>query len=100
MTSISFEQLNTVEWFNWQQPACPLLLGGCYEACGSAFRERFQIPFFTSILYFRPTENTSERIYGSWLLRLEEGINCGRSLVDLLHIDRFRFNLGNTFVKS
>lgn len=95
---IALDSLNKEHWFNWQQPACPLFLGGCFEACGHRFRETFGIPFFTSILYFRPLQDDDSRtLQGSWLLRLEEGKNCGTYLIDLLQIESFRRALSGEF---
>jgi phosphohistidine swiveling domain-containing protein len=86
---IELDNLNKEHWYNWQQPACPLLLAGCLDACGERFRATFGIPFFTSILYFRYVKD-HDALQGSWLLRLNEGTNCGTYLVDLLQLESFR----------
>jgi phosphohistidine swiveling domain-containing protein len=79
-------------WFNWQQPASPLLLGGTIDACGEPFREFFGFPFFTSIVYFR-TLDQARGYQASWLLRIDEGEACGRLLVDALSVSSFRAHL-------
>ncbi|HEX6153205.1 MAG TPA: hypothetical protein VFZ19_06730, partial [Solirubrobacterales bacterium] len=76
-------------WFNWQQPASPLLLGGTVDACGEPFRELFGFPFFTSIVFFR-TLDMGRGYQASWLLRTDEGRACGRLLVDALSVTSFR----------
>jgi phosphohistidine swiveling domain-containing protein len=79
-------------WFNWQQPASPLLLGGTVDACGEPFREFFGFPFFTSIVFFR-TLDQGRGYQASWLLRIDEGEACGRLLVDALSVPSFRAHL-------
>jgi phosphohistidine swiveling domain-containing protein len=79
-------------WFNWQQPASPLLLGGTVDACGPPFREFFGFPIFTSIVYYRNLDR-GRGYQASWLLRIEEGVACGRLLVDALSVPSFQARL-------
>jgi phosphohistidine swiveling domain-containing protein len=84
------ERFNEQVWFNWHQPAAPLLLDLTFEACGEPFRQVFGFPFFTSVLYYRPVARDGEPVYvASWLLRLSEGVAVGRLLVDLLLLPSF-----------
>jgi len=86
-------------WFNWQQPASPLLLGGTIDACGQPFRDFFGFPFFTSIIYYRTLDR--DRGYQcSWLLRIGEGEACGRLLVDALSVPSFQAHLDQAIEKS
>ncbi|HSS05226.1 MAG TPA: PEP-utilizing enzyme [Solirubrobacterales bacterium] len=86
-------------WFNWQQPASPLLLGGTIDACGQPFREFFGFPFFTSIIYYRTLDR--DRGYQcSWLLRRGEGEACGRLLVDALSVPSFQAHLDQAIEAS
>jgi hypothetical protein len=80
-------QFNTAEWFNWQQPAVPLLLDLTFEACGRTFREAFGFPFFTSVLYYRTHgQGADGACQASWLLRAAEGEALGRWLVDVVGV--------------
>lgn len=78
-------QFDTTMWFNWEQPAVPLLLDLTFEACGRPFSDAFGLPVFTSVLYYREDPDSGQP-RGSWLLRTDEGIALGRLLVDGLHI--------------
>lgn len=78
-------QFDSTLWFNWEQPAVPLLLDLTFEACGRPFSAAFGLPVFTSVLYYREDPGTGQQ-RGSWLLRTDEGIALGRLLVDGLHI--------------
>lgn len=84
------DQINKDEWFNWQQPAKPIYLGGCFEAVGKRFEEIFCFDFFTSLIFFRPQHDNKSIQLGSWILRLNEGRQCGANLVRVLMNDGFR----------
>jgi len=87
----------TAEWFNWQQPAKPLYLGGCFEAVGEQFQNQFGIKFFTSLLYFRLAKNDKSTMLGSWILRHNEGRECGADLVNLLRHKSFQSTVAEAF---
>lgn len=87
---MSEHRFNEEVWFNWQQPAVPMLLDLTFEACGDPFRTAFGFPFFTSVLYYRTEGRDSDANYvASWLLRYDEGVAVGRWLVDLLLLPSF-----------
>lgn len=86
-------------WFNWQQPASPLLLGGTIDACGEPFRRYFGFPFFTSVIFYR-TLDRDRGYQASWLLRIAEGEACGRLLVDALSVPSFRARLEEEIAES
>ncbi len=87
-------------WFNWEQPAVPLLLDLTFEACGGPFTRAFGLLFFTSILYYRKADADSDEIRASWLLRTEEGIGLGRLLVDALSLPETRDRVASMFDRS
>lgn len=78
------KRFNEESWFNWEQPAVPLLLDLTFEACSDEFRRIFGFPFFTSVLYYRDGEEQENTTVASWLLRYDEGVAVGRLLVDRL----------------
>ena len=86
--SFDLEAFDETVWFNWQQPALPYFLDPCFAACATGFRAHFGVPFFTSILFYRP--DASEVHYlASWLLRFDEGVALGRILADMLLVPSF-----------
>ena len=89
VSDFDFEAFDEGTWYNWQQRAYPLFLDPCFDACAGSFREYFGIPFFTSVLYYRPAQDRSQTYLASWLLRTAEGVATGRSLVDMLLVPSF-----------
>jgi phosphohistidine swiveling domain-containing protein len=87
-------------WFNWEQPAVPLLLDLTFEACGEHFSRAFGLPFFTSVLFYREASEGAGDVRASWLLRTEEGIGLGRLLVDALHLPATRDRMARLFEGS
>jgi phosphohistidine swiveling domain-containing protein len=77
-------RFNEESWFNWEQPAVPLLLDLTFEACADEFRRIFGFPFFTSVLYYRDGDEQQSTTVASWLLRYDEGVAVGRLLADRL----------------
>jgi phosphohistidine swiveling domain-containing protein len=82
-------RFNEESWFNWEQPAVPLLLDLTFEACADEFRRIFGFPFFTSVLFYRIEDQATKTTTASWLLRYDEGVGVGRLLVDRLMLPSF-----------